>query len=99
MIRAVTHTSDGGILILLGITDGNIERLKSGMPISLNLGELMVEAFKGAGELPRQGLSLAIDYQPTHRQIVEEWSKAGVPLPEDALADAIRIDADQDDGR
>jgi hypothetical protein len=93
MIRAIAETDDGSMLILLGITEGNVKRLKEGKPISISLGELLVQAMKDEGERPRGDLKLAISYQRTHVEVVKEWLAAGIPIDEDMLDAAAQIDA------
>lgn len=99
MIRAVAETRDG-MAVLLGITEGNVERLKAGMPLTLDLGALMVEAMRGFEdddrpiEQPYRGkLQLFISYQPTHVEIVQEWIRAGLPVGAEMLEQARQIDA------
>lgn len=96
MIRAVAYTQDG-LAILLGITEGNVLRLKSGMPLDIDLGAMLIEANSGAAmvdDVPARGrLQLVISYQPTHVEVVREWMDAGLPIEDGLLEAAAKIDA------
>lgn len=92
MIRAVAYT-ERGMALLLGITDGNVERLKEGLPIAVDLGATLIEAKNEFEDLNQGKLELFISYQPTHVEIVQEWLDAGLPIDPSMIEDAAKIDA------
>jgi hypothetical protein len=91
VIRAVTSGKDGPVIIL-GITEENVRRLKQGRPIAVKLGELLKMAVDQTGDIQEGELTLAITWGRTHSDVVNELVAAGVTLPADALSDAEAID-------
>jgi hypothetical protein len=83
VIRIVAQTRGGGVLIMLGIVDTNIDRLRDGQPISVDLGKLLVQADETGHDNPtwmRGPLHLAIAYGRTHEGIVEDMRQGGIPV-------------------
>ena len=91
MIRAAAETTNG-MMIILGVTEANLERLRDDQPIHLNLGDLLVEAHKDAGRAEGK-LELSIIYGKTHREIVDMFTKHGIELPPGTAEQADAIDA------
>jgi hypothetical protein len=93
VIRGVAPGKDGPVIIL-GLTEENLIRLRDDQPINVNLGSLLKE-YVGASDPDEQTgtLSLAIIYGITHRAIVDTFEKAGIELPPNAAEQADAIDA------
>lgn len=70
MIKFRSTKPDGSQLIGLGLSDGNIEKLKAGQPIVFDFGELGIEGFEGL-----------IMYGKTEEDIITELDLHGVKLP------------------
>lgn len=79
MIRASAPTADGGTLIVLGLTPGNLRRLREGQPIYVDAAELGAPA----------GVKVAIMFGQTERAIVAELRAGGIQLP-DGADDSLR---------
>jgi hypothetical protein len=75
VIKAQTRQDNGRSLVLLGLVEGNVERLEAGQPIKFSGEQVGIE-----------GVDLAILYGDTEEVIIEELEKAGVELPEGTLA-------------
>ena len=71
MIRAVATRADGTKLLLLGVDERNVERLKAGKPI-------MVEG----GPLGLPNVAVAIMYGETMQAIIDELKEAGISVPD-----------------
>lgn len=101
MIRAVAQGKDGP-LILLGITEENIHRLKQGRPIHIALGRLLRQAARETEGLGHRtadaSLGLAIFYGETHHDAVAMLQEYGIRLPKGAAEEADAIDASLRDG-
>ena len=74
MIRAVKKMADGSVLLLLGVDDGNIERLTSGQPIHVEGASVGIP-----------GVNVAIMHGHTLQDIMDELKANGVDLPVDRL--------------
>jgi hypothetical protein len=83
MIRAAVPAKGGGLIVLLGITPRNVEKLKDGDPMYLDLAEL------GA-----PGVKLTIIYGQTERAIMAELRAAGLELPAAAEDDIRAVEAE-----
>lgn len=90
MIRAVLQT-DTGPLIVLGVVEENLRRLRDAKPIAIDLGELLTGAIP-RGLRDSEKLQLAIMYGQTHRAIVEEIADH-VATPEMLFDAADKLDA------
>lgn len=82
MISARLEGNGRRPVVLLGIDDRNIERLKQGMPIKLDGSQV------GLGEV-----DLAITYGKRLQDIVDDLARAGVDVPLAALEAAKAVDA------
>jgi hypothetical protein len=70
VIRAVATKKDGSKLLLLGLEDENIRRLKEGQPISVQ------------GEpLGLPGIEVVLLHGPTAQDIVAKFEAAGIQMP------------------
>jgi len=85
MIRAASMTKTGPV-VLLGITDENLVRLRAGLPIKVDLAEF------GLGLVG----DVVIFHGATHTEIVQQFREVGIDMPDPkrAAADAAAIDAD-----
>lgn len=93
MIRAVTQGKEGPVVVL-GVTEGNVERFRAGYPLDVKLGELF--AYPGSPfppSTPVENVTFAILYGETHEAVVQQFIDAGVELPEGSLEQARAIDA------
>lgn len=82
MIRAASRKQTGEPVILLGVTEENVNRLKEGKPIRVDLAQF---------EVGLEG-DLVILYGKTHRAVVDDLNASGIRLPDDAVAQADAID-------
>lgn len=89
MIRLVTTTAHG-VLIILGVIGTNLDRLRAGQPVHVDLGRLLRDGLEPGVQDGR--LELAICFGETHAAIVLDLREAGVPMPEHALNAAIELD-------
>jgi hypothetical protein len=71
VIRAGAPTSDGGQLVLLGITPARLRDLKDGQPIYVECDDL---------GLPR--VRIVLVFGQTERAIIAEMRAAGAELPD-----------------
>lgn len=86
MIRAVMIGKTGPIL-LLGITDENITRLKAGMPIDVDVDAIM-------SKLPPVKLSrVVIAHGARHVDVVQDMERGGLPVPPQLHEHARELDA------
>jgi hypothetical protein len=101
VIRAVLNTATGP-LVVLGVVEENLRRMRDGHPLTLDLGALLRQAAEDEIPLPddlmpgaRHGrVRLAVMYGATHRAIVEEINRSSpAPLPPETLAAAEQLDA------
>lgn len=88
MIRAVTKGKEGEPVVILGITRDNIERLKRGHPIAVDLSEFGL-ALRGAVDHTK----VTVLYGETHEEVVDIIEGAGVKLPQGARREAHEMDA------
>lgn len=72
MLKAVMTKGDGTKLILLGLEEMNIQRLKEGKPIHVE-GE----------DIGFPGIQIGIMYGETQQAMMDELKKSGVELPID----------------
>ncbi len=72
MLKAVMTKGDGTKLILLGLEELNIQRLKEGKPIHVE-GE----------DIGFPGIQIGIIYGETQQAMIDELKKSGVELPID----------------
>jgi hypothetical protein len=91
VIRAIAKGKDGP-LIILGVTEANLERLREGQPINVSLGAIFRAAHEVGAEMAGD-LSVVVMYGATHRAVVDELAAAGIELPPNAAEDADAIDA------
>lgn len=69
MIKFLVNGKNGGQLVGLGLSEGNIKNLKEGKPILIKLDELGIE-----------GIDVLIHYGETEEAIVEDFRKQGLVL-------------------
>lgn len=89
MIRLVVQGKDGP-LVVLGLTDENVKRLREDRPIYVPFSRFGEDA--PLGDDP-SALGVVVLLGETHRSIVDELRKGGVPIPDDVIARAEAIDA------
>lgn len=77
----------GGPILYLGITDGNLRRLRAGMPIDVDVDELVRQA--GMGKIVR----LVIAHGRTHVDCVRDMEQGGLPVPPALMEHARELDA------
>lgn len=70
MIRAVTTKADGTKLLILGLEEENVRRLRAGKPVFVEGAPLGVQA------------DVILLYGKTSRDIIRELKKAGVTMPD-----------------
>jgi hypothetical protein len=87
MIRAVLMGKTGPIL-MLGLTEGNVTRLKAGMPIDVDVKAIM-EAL-GGGHVSR----VVIAHGARHVDVVQDMVTGGLPVPPQLLEQARKLDAE-----
>jgi len=91
----ILATTAGGPLIILGVVETNLDRLRSGQPISVDLGRMFVQSQDGGDERPDHlegTLQLAITYGTTHEGIVRELAEAGIPVASEHRRAARELD-------
>jgi hypothetical protein len=71
MIKSLIHAKNGSQLVMLGLAEENIKRLKSGDPVYLHLDELGIE-----------GIDVLIHYGITKEAIIKDLQDKGL-LPDD----------------
>jgi nucleotide-binding universal stress UspA family protein len=86
MIRAVMMGKSGPIL-MLGVTDGNVTRLKAGLPIDVDL-----EPFTKAIGAPI--VRVVIAHGARHVDVVQDMERGGLPVPPQLLEQARELDAE-----
>lgn len=93
MIRTVMVTQEGP-LVILGIVGENVRRLQQGMPIEVDITDLLDASSQGREIGENERLRIAIAYGDTHRAIIEGMDSA-VPgvVPPGLLAAAEQLDA------
>lgn len=69
MIKFLVDGKNGAKLVGLGLSQGNIDRLKEGKPIYLHLDELGIE-----------GIDVLIHYGETEDKIIEDFKGKGLIL-------------------
>ncbi len=72
MLKIVTQGRDGKPMVILGLSFENLDRLRTGHPIRLAMGELV----------PTGDFTLAITAGETLTSIADELRAAGLPIPE-----------------
>jgi hypothetical protein len=93
VIRVLAQTAKGS-LIIVGIVETNVDRLRSGQPIHVDLGRMFTQSTEG-DERPDHldgTLQLAITYGTTHVAIIDEFRRSGVPIDDTALGAARKLD-------
>lgn len=87
MIRAGAPTSDGGQLVVLGITPANLRQLKDGKPIYVECDDMGLARVR-----------IVLVFGQTERAIIAEMRAAGAELPasvEQGLRDVERQQRDK----
>lgn len=82
MIRIVATTA-AGPLIILGLVETNLDRLRSGQPVRIDLGQMLVQGHGNGPERPGHlegRLQLAIVYGTTHVGIIDDLRRARIPV-------------------
>ncbi len=74
MIRAVATKKDGTKLLVLGLDDENVRRLKAGQPIRVQ-----------GDQLGLPGIEVVLMHGPTAQDIVEKFRAAGIEMPEGSI--------------
>lgn len=86
-----------GLLVAVGITDWNVQCMKDGEAMTLPLGRLLAESVK-EGDISPGEVSLMVAYGESHVAIVDAWNEqlrqSGITLPDVAMEDAARLDAE-----
>ena len=72
MIKFLAHGKNGQTIIGLGLSEGNIQRLKQGDPVYFSLEELGIE-----------GYDVTIIYGETEEAIKDDFKKHGVTFGEE----------------
>jgi hypothetical protein len=73
MIKFLVNGRNGAQLVGLGLSQGNIDRLKDGKPIYIHLDELGIE-----------GIDVLIHYGETEDSIIADFKKEGL-IPDDKV--------------
>ena len=71
MIKALAHDTNGKPLYIFGLSDENVERLKKGIPIRVDLAE-----FESEG-------TVVIFHGKTEQQMAEDFKRLGVVVEND----------------
>lgn len=82
MIKFVTEGIDGVPLIGLGISAGNVKKLKEGQPILVRGKEI---------GRPEVG-NIMIFYGKTEKDMTEQLRKAGWPVPPDVESQSLEVE-------
>jgi hypothetical protein len=85
VIRAVMMGKTGPIY-MLGVTEENVRRLKSGMPIDVDLKPMIAST---GGASPDR---LVISYGVRHVDVVADMERGGLPVPERLREQAVELD-------
>lgn len=75
MIKTLINAPNGTKIVGLGLSEGNIQKLKSGQPVYLHLDELGIE-----------GIDVLIHYGKTEEAIITEFQEKGL-MPNDEVQD------------
>lgn len=87
MIKASAVGKDGMTVLVMGITEENIERLKQGRPMAVAPMDFGCAAVTRADRM-----KISILYGRTHRDIVDQFAEAGIRMPDGAREEALAID-------
>jgi hypothetical protein len=94
MIRILAVT-DHGPLIILGVVETNLDRLRNGQPIHVDLGRMFAQSQGDSGDRPAHlegRLGLAITYGTTHVGIIDELAAARIPIDDEHRDAARKLD-------
>jgi hypothetical protein len=83
VIRAALQTNTGPIG-MIGINDENLRRLKAGMPLDVDIKEITPPGTR----INR----MVIHYAHTYEDVVKDWTKEGIPVPDELLQEAKKMD-------
>jgi hypothetical protein len=90
MIRAVAMSNSGPI-VLFGVTEDNVRRLKAGRPIDVDLRALMHASVGDV--MPSR---IVISYGARHVDVVGDMERGGLPVPPALHEQARELDAQLD---
>lgn len=83
MLRLGVSTNKGPVAVL-GIDDGNLQRMKAGMPLIVDLKSLTPPG--------KRIISVVVHYAHTHEDVVKDMEEGGWPINDEVRAEAKKLD-------
>jgi hypothetical protein len=85
MLKATMITKSGEAIAFVGIVDGNVDRMRAGMPMDINFAELTPPGYR----ISRMIVHLAHTYE----QVVDDMVAGGLPENAQIRREAREMDA------